>query len=104
MYFLWRNHDIADCWNLGKVVAAVSSNLQANGVPNNKIPYSVTSKRPFTRPKVGPPYRPGDGRPRWNDTYNAAPVWNGPPTNPNTHRYGPPEKGKYLVCYNCQEL
>ena len=31
-------------------------------------------------------------------------MWNGPPTNPNTYRYGPPEKGKMFVCYNCGEL
>ena len=71
---------------------------------NLKAPYSVTSKRPFTRPNVGPPYKPGDGRSRWNDTYNAPPVWNGPPTNPDTYRYGPPKKGKMFVCYNCGEL
>ena len=71
---------------------------------NSKAPNSVTSKRPFTRPNVGPPYKSGDGRPRWNDTYNAPPVWNGPPTNPNTHRYRPPEKKKMFVCFNCGEL
>ena len=71
---------------------------------NSKAPYSVTSKRPFTRPNVGPPYKPGDGRLRWNDTYNAPLVWNGPLTNPNTHRYGPLEKRKMFVSYNCGEL
>jgi hypothetical protein len=53
---------------------------------------------------VEPPYKPGDGRPRWNDTYNKHPVWNGPPTNPNTHNYRPLEKGKHIVCFNCGEL
>jgi hypothetical protein len=70
----------------------------------SKAPYSVTSKRPFTRPNVDPPYKSGDGHPRWNDTYNKHPVWNGPPTNPNTHNYGLPEKGKHIVCFNCGEL
>jgi hypothetical protein len=70
----------------------------------NKVPYSVTSKRSFTHPNVGPPYKPGDGHLRWNDTYNKHPVWNGPPTNPNTHNYGPLETGKHVVCFNCGEL
>jgi hypothetical protein len=30
--------------------------------------------------------------------------WNGLPTNPNTFRYGPPEKEKHIVCYRCGEL
>ena len=91
---------------MGKVVAQVQAQNQEqwSKKDNSKVPYSVTSKRPFTRPNVGPPYKPRDGRPRWNDTYNAPPVWNGPPTNPETHRYGPPEKGKMFVCYNCGEL
>jgi hypothetical protein len=39
-----------------------------------------------------------------NDTYNAPPNWSGPPTNPNTFRYGPPEKGKHIIFYRCGEL
>ena len=100
------SHPISKCWNLGKVVAQVQAQNQEqwSKKDNSKVPYSITSKKPFTRPNVGPPYKPGDGRPRWNDTYNAQPVWNGPPTNPETHRYGPPEKGKMFVCYNYGEL
>jgi hypothetical protein len=64
----------------------------------------VNSKRPFIRPNIGPPYKSNDGSPRWNDTYNAPPNWNGPPTNPNTFRYGPPEKEKHIVCNRCGEL
>ena len=70
----------------------------------NKAPYNVTSKWPFTRPNVGPPYKLGDGWPWWNDTYNQPPVWNGPPTNPATHNYGPLERGKHIVCFNCGKL
>jgi hypothetical protein len=70
----------------------------------NKVPYSVSSKRPFMRPNVGPLYKPGDERPRWNDTYNKHLVWNGPPINPKTHNYGPPDMGKHVVCFNCGEL
>ena len=104
--FCGGSHSVSKCWNLDKVVAQVQvqNHEQWSKKDNSKVPYSVTSKRPFTRPNVGPPYKPGDGRPRWNDTYNAPPVWNGPPTNPETHRYGPPEKGKMFVCYNCGEL
>ena len=90
----------------GKVVAQVQAQNQEqwSKKDNSKAPYRVTSKRPFIRPNVGPLYKPGDGRPKWNDTYNTPPIWNGPLTNPNTHRYGPPEKGKMFVCYNCGEL
>ena len=104
--FCGGSHLVSKCWNLGKVVAQVQAQNQEqwSKKDNSKAPYSVTSKRPFTRPNVGPPYKPGDERPRWNDTYNAPPVWNGPPTNPDTHRYGPLEKGKMFVCYNCGEL
>jgi hypothetical protein len=101
-----KGHDITTCWNISEVRMVVIDTNNHPG-PNrnvNKAPYSVTSKRPFTRPNVEPPYKPGDGRPRWNDTYNKHPVWNGPPTNPNTHNYGPLEKGKHIVCFNCGEL
>ena len=104
--FCGGSHHVSKCWNLGKVVAQVQAQNQEqwSKKDNSKAPYSITSKRHFTRPNVGLPYKPGDGRPRWNDTYNAPPLWNGPPTNPDTHRYGPPEKGKMFVCYNCGEL
>ena len=104
--FCGGSHPVSKCWNLGKVVAQVQAQNQEqwSKKDNSKAPYSVTSKRPFTRPNTGPPYKLGDGRPRWNDTYNSPPIWNDPPTNPNTHRYGPPEKGKMFVCYNCDEL
>ena len=62
----------------------------------------MTSKQPFTFYLLS--YKPRDGRPRWNDTYNQPPVWNGPPTNPATHNYGLPEKEKHIVCFNCGEL
>jgi hypothetical protein len=58
----------------------------------------------FTRPNVGPPYQPNNGQPRWNDTYNAPPVQNGSPTNPQTHRYGPYQPNTMLVCWNCGKL
>ena len=94
--FCGGNHPVSKCWNLEKVVAQVRTQNQEqwSKKDNSKAPYNVTSKRPFTKPNVEPPYKPGDGQSRWNDTYNAPPVWNGPPTNLNTHRYGPPEKGK----------
>jgi hypothetical protein len=101
-----RGHDITTCWNISEVRTVVTDNNNQPW-PNknaNKVSYSVTSKRPFTRPNVGLSYKSGDGRPRWNDTHNKHPVWNGPPTNPNTHNYGPPEKGKHVVCFNCGEL
>ena len=90
---------------MDKVVAQVQAqnNNQWNQKENTKLPYSVNSKRPFTRPNVGPPYKPNDGQPHWNDNYNAPPVWNGPPHNPNTYRYGPPQKGKHVVCFRCGE-
>jgi hypothetical protein len=62
------------------------------------------NKRPFIRPNVGPPYQPNDGRPKWNDTYNGPPVWNGLPTNPQTHKYGPYQPGTMIVCWNCDEI
>ena len=101
-----RGHDITTCWNILEVRVVVADNNSQPWPkkPPTKTPYSVTSKRPFTRPNVGPPYKPGDGRLRWNDTYNQPLVWNGPPTNPATHRYGPPEKGKHIVCFNCGKL
>jgi hypothetical protein len=101
-----RRHDITTCWNISEVRTMVTDGNNPSWPKKNvnKTPYSVTSKRPFTRPNVGPPYKPGDGRPRWNDTYNQPPVWNGPPTNPATHNYGPPERGKHIVCFNCGEL
>jgi hypothetical protein len=52
-----------------------------------KNKYKINSKHPFTKPNVGFLYRPNDGRPRWNDTYNTPPNWNGPLTNPNTFKY-----------------
>ena len=104
--FCGGSHPVSKCWNLRKVVTQVQAQNQEqwSKKENSKAPYSVTSKRPFTRPNVGPPYKPGNGRPRWNDTYNAQLVWNGPPTNPYIHRYGPLEKEKMFVCYNCGEL
>jgi hypothetical protein len=101
-----RGHDITTCWNISEVRTVVTDGDNQSWPKKNvnKAPYSVISKRPFTRPNVGPPYKPGDGRPRWNDTYNQPPVWNGPPTNPATHNYGPPEREKHIVCFNCGEL
>ena len=84
-------HEIANCWNLhGKHINQVTTNNSNRPWINNP------NKRYLTRPNVGPPYQPNDGRPRWNDTYNAPPVWNGPPTNPQTHRYGPYQPGNML--------
>jgi hypothetical protein len=101
-----RGHDITTCWNISEVRTVVTDGKNQSWPKKNvnKAPYSVTSKRSFIRPNVGPPYKPGDGRPRWNDTYNQPPVWNGPPTNPATHNYGPPERGIHIVCFNCGEL
>jgi hypothetical protein len=96
-YCKGKGHDVTTCWNLSDVISVVASNNQWTKQAKNN--YKINSKRPFTRPNVGPPYKPNDGRPRWNDTYNAPPNWNGPPTNPNTFGYGPPEKGKHIVCY-----
>jgi hypothetical protein len=79
-----EKHETAHCWNLhGKSINQVTTNNSNRPWVNNP------NKRPFTIPNIGPPYQPNDGRPRWNDTYNGPPVWNGPPTNPQTHRYGP---------------
>jgi hypothetical protein len=90
-------HETTHCWNLhGKPINQVST--------NNTPWMNNPNKRPFTRPNVGPPYQPNDGRPRWNDTYNGPPVWNGPPTNPQTHRYGPYQLGTMIVCWNCDEI
>jgi hypothetical protein len=92
-------HDAANCWNLhGKPINQVTTNNSNRPWINNP------NKRPFTKPNVGLPYQSNDGRLRWNDTYNAPPVWNGPPTNPQTHRYGPYKPGTMLVCWNCDEL
>jgi hypothetical protein len=92
-------HETAHCWNLhGKPINQVTTNNLNRPWVNNP------NKRPFTRPNVGPPYQPNDGRPRWNDTYNGPPVWNGPPTNPQTHRYGPYQPGTMLVYWNCDEI
>ena len=127
--FCGGNHYVNKCWNLGEVVAQVQAqnSNQWNQRKNTKLSYSVTSKRPFTRPNVGSPYKPNDGQPCWNDNYNAPPVWNGPPYNPNTYRYGPPQKdikhvdvansaimlmnvqipkkrGYTLVCGNCRQM
>jgi len=95
------NHDISKCWNLQSI-----NQVEATSNPRpwvQKGPRN-SNKRPFTKPRANPPYRPNDNRPRWNDNYNIPPVWNGPPTNPNTHYYGTPERGKHLVCYRCGEL
>ena len=64
--FCGGNHHVSKCWNLGKVVAQVQAqnNNQWNQKENTKLPYSITSKRPFIRPNVEPPYKPNDGRPR----------------------------------------
>ncbi len=104
--FCGGNHHVSKCFNLSEVqnIEMEPNRSQWVNKNNTKVPYNITSKRPFTRPNSWPPYKSEDGRPRWNDNYNAPPVWNGPPTNPNTHRYGLPEKGKYIVCYNCGEL
>lgn len=92
-------HETAKCWNLhGKPINQVTTNNSNRPWVNNP------NKRPFTRPNVGPPYQPNDGRPQWNDTYNAPPVWNGPPTNPQTHSYGPYKPGTMPVCWHCGEL
>lgn len=40
-------------WNLHEVKSIVEE----------KQSYGITSKRPFTSPYVGPPYKPNDGRP-----------------------------------------
>jgi hypothetical protein len=95
-------HETTNCWNLhGKPINQVST--------NNRPWVDNPNKRPFTRLNVGPPYQPNDGqpndgRPRWNDTYNGPPVWNGPPTNPQTHKYGPYQPGTMIVCWNCDEI
>jgi hypothetical protein len=83
-----RGHDITTCWNILEVrTVVIDNNNQSWPKKNvNKTPYNVTSKRPFTRPN------------------NQPPVWNGPPTNPATHNYGPPKRGKHIVCFNCGEL
>jgi hypothetical protein len=101
-YYKGKGHDVTTCWNLSDVRNVVTSNNQWTEQAKNN--YKINSKQPFTRPNVEPPYKPNDGRPRWNDTYNVPPNWNGPPTNPNNFRYGPPEKGKHIVCYRCGEL
>jgi len=84
-------------------IKAVNQVLQ---IDSNKLWVNKTNinKRPFTRPNISPLYRPNDNRPRWNDTYNQPLVWNGPPSNPNTHYYGPSERGKHVVCFRCGEL
>ena len=91
---------------MDKVVSQVQAqnNNQWTQKKNSKLPYNITSKRPCTRPNVEPPYKPNDERPHWNDTYNASLVWNGPPHNPSTYRYGPSQKGKHIVCYRCGEI
>jgi hypothetical protein len=74
MFYCNRRHETAHCWNLyGKPINQVST--------NNRPWVNNPNKWPFTRPNMGPPYQLNDGRPRWNDTYNGPPVWNGPPTN-----------------------
>lgn len=102
-----KGHDIITCRNIKEVKRVVAlvieQPLQQHSQPQ-KIPYRIPSKPPFTRPNKGPPYEPGDGQLRWNDEYNKYPVWNGPPTNPNTHQYGLVEKGKIIICYRCSEL
>jgi len=104
--FCGGTHLTSRCWNLASVREELQAIQQVMQVDSNRPWVNKTdpNKRPFTRPNVGPPYRPNDNRPRWNDTYNAPPVWNGPPTNPNTHRYGPPQPRKTVVCYSCGEL
>jgi hypothetical protein len=90
-------HETTHCWNLhGKPINQVST--------NNRPWMNNPNKRPFTRPNVGPPYQPNDGRPGWNDTYNGPLVWNGPPTSPQIHRYGPYQPGTMIVCWNCDEI
>jgi hypothetical protein len=101
-YCKGKGHDVTTCWNLYDVRSVVASNNQWTEQAKNN--YKINSKRSFTRPNVGPPYKPNDGRLRWNDTYNAPPNWNRPPTNPNTFRYGPLEKEKHIVCYRYGEL
>ena len=104
--FCGGNHTTNKCWNLNAVKKDLNVVKQVLQIDANKpwVNKGNPNKRPFTRPNVGPPYKPNDNRPRWNDTYNAPPVWKGPPSNPNTHNYGPPQRGKMVVCYRCGEL
>lgn len=84
-------HETPHSWNLyDKPINQVST--------YNRLWINNPSKKPFTRPNVGPPYQPNDGQPRWNDTYNAPPIQNGSPTNPQTHRHGPYQPSTMLVC------
>ncbi|HYP42877.1 MAG TPA: hypothetical protein VEQ18_02540, partial [Candidatus Nitrosocosmicus sp.] len=99
------NHPTERCWNLGKAVAAISElqnnnnrNPQTNSV---KPPYNIASKRPFTRPNNGPPYKSGDGGTRWNNTSTS---WNGPSSNVNPRNSGMNNRGRTLECYNCGQL
>ena len=86
-------HKTAHCWNLlGKPINQVTTNNSNRPWINNP------NKKLFTRPNVGPCYQPIDGRPRWNDTCNGPLVWNGLPTNPQIHRYGPYQPINMLVC------
>lgn len=55
------NHGITKCWNLQNI-------HKVEGTPNSR-PYIQKgplnpNKRPFTRLRVNPPYRPNDNRPR----------------------------------------
>ena len=61
-----RGYDITTCWNISEVSLTVVTDNNNQSWPKkttNKALYSVTSKQPFTRTNVGPPYKPGDGRP-----------------------------------------
>jgi len=60
-----KGHDITTCRNIKEVkgvVALVQEQPSQTNQNKQKIPYRVTSKRPFTRPNKGPPYVAGDGR------------------------------------------
>jgi hypothetical protein len=60
-YCKGKGHDVTTCWNLSDVRSVVTSNKQWKKQEKNN--YKINSKRPFTRPNVGPPYKPNDGRP-----------------------------------------
>jgi len=94
--FCGRNHPTNKCWNLASIKQDIQDVKQVLQTDSNKSWINKTNinQKPFTKPNNGPPYRPNNNCPRWNDTYNEPLVWNGPPFNPNTHRYGSTKERK----------
>jgi len=103
--FCRGNHSTDKCWNLASIKQDLQAVKQALQIDTNKpwVNKANDSKRPFSRPNNGPLIKSNDS-PCWSDNYNGLLVWNGPPSNPNTHYYGPSKRGKHSVCYRCGEL